>query len=78
VTLINDEIIESSAKMNEYYLENGGDDQRQYTMCHEVRVCSALFVFLFFVTRSKKTVFVAPFSPTWPRRWYITLHANAH
>mmetsp|Transcript_14870 Transcript_14870/g.30347 ORF Transcript_14870/g.30347 Transcript_14870/m.30347 type:complete len:345 (+) Transcript_14870:43-1077(+) len=36
VTLQNDEITQSSAKMNEYYLAEGGDDKRQYTMCHEI------------------------------------------
>jgi hypothetical protein len=30
-------IFASSAKMNEFYLVNSGDDQKQYTMCHEVR-----------------------------------------
>eukprot|EP00980_Cylindrotheca_fusiformis_P008928 scaffold1901_cov126-Cylindrotheca_fusiformis.AAC.4 len=25
-----------ACKMNDYYLKNGGDDLRQYTMCHEV------------------------------------------
>ena len=36
VSLVNEKIIESSAKMNEFYLANGGDDKRQYTMCHEI------------------------------------------
>lgn len=36
-----DQIIQSSvAKMNEYYLNNAGYDERLYTMCHEVRSLS--------------------------------------
>ena len=27
-------IVQSVAKMNEYYLRNAGFDERQYTMCH--------------------------------------------
>eukprot|EP00934_Nitzschia_sp_Nitz4_P003787 Nitzschia sp. Nitz4//scaffold177_size45885//35698//36726//NITZ4_007211-RA/size45885-processed-gene-0.50-mRNA-1//-1//CDS//3329539073//3777//frame0 len=30
------EIQSSVAKMNEYYLQNANDDERQYTMCHEI------------------------------------------
>jgi hypothetical protein len=29
-------IISSVAKMNEYYLQNSDQDERQYTMCHEI------------------------------------------
>lgn len=30
------EIVSSVAKMNEYYLRNADNDERQYTMCHEI------------------------------------------
>jgi hypothetical protein len=30
-------IAASAARMNEFYLQDSGEDQRQYTMCHEVR-----------------------------------------
>lgn len=36
-TLQDDDFVHCSAKMNDYYLKNGGNDVRQYTMCHEVR-----------------------------------------
>lgn len=43
VSLINDQIIESVAKMNEFYLSGAGDAQKQYTMCHEVRLHQARY-----------------------------------
>jgi chemotaxis protein histidine kinase CheA len=36
VLLTNGFIVSSSAKMNEYYLYESSDDQKQYTMCHEI------------------------------------------
>ena len=33
---LNNYITMSVAKMNEYYLANAPDDERQYTMCHEI------------------------------------------
>jgi hypothetical protein len=36
ILLTNGYIIASSAKMNEFYLSGSGDDQMQYTMCHEI------------------------------------------
>jgi hypothetical protein len=35
-TVASGEIQNSVAKMNEYYLLNAEDDERQYTMCHEL------------------------------------------
>ena len=32
-------IVNSVAKMNEYYLKNANYDQRLYTMCHEIGTC---------------------------------------
>lgn len=36
-------IVSSIAKMNEYYLNNAGYDERLYTMCHEVSVGTRSF-----------------------------------
>jgi hypothetical protein len=36
VLMTNGYIVSSSAKMNEYYLYESNDDQKQYTMCHEM------------------------------------------
>jgi hypothetical protein len=36
VKLSNNYIVSSVAKLNEFYLANSDEDQRQYTMCHEI------------------------------------------
>jgi len=41
-SIVNDRIVASVSKMNEYYLKNSNLDHRRYTMCHEVSI--GLFV----------------------------------
>mmetsp|Transcript_19712 Transcript_19712/g.41394 ORF Transcript_19712/g.41394 Transcript_19712/m.41394 type:complete len:289 (-) Transcript_19712:230-1096(-) len=35
-SIVNDRIVASVSKMNEYYLKNSNLDHRRYTMCHEI------------------------------------------
>lgn len=40
-------VLNSVAKMNEYYLHNAQYEKRRYTMCHEVRASRVAVLLLF-------------------------------